>query len=39
MHDLRKETVDRALAQPLVREIALSDVWDERSPQVEAFLE
>jgi hypothetical protein len=39
MQDLRKETVDRALAQPFVREIALSDVWDERSPQVEAFLE
>jgi hypothetical protein len=39
MQDLRKQAVDRALAQPFVREIALSDVWDERSPQVEAFLE
>jgi hypothetical protein len=38
MQDLRKATVDSALAQPIVREIALSDVWDERSPQVEAFL-
>jgi hypothetical protein len=38
MQDLRKEAVDRALAQPFVREIAESDVWDERSPQVEAFL-
>jgi hypothetical protein len=38
MHDLRTETVNRALAQPLVREIAESDVWDERSPQVEEFL-
>jgi hypothetical protein len=39
MEDLRKEAVDRALEQPIVREIAMSDVWDERSPQVEAFLE
>ncbi|MEP7065269.1 MAG: hypothetical protein ABI889_04480 [Gemmatimonadota bacterium] len=38
MQDLRKETVDRALEKPIVREIATSDVWDERSPQVEAFL-
>jgi hypothetical protein len=38
MHDLRRETVNRALALPLVREIAESDVWDERSIQVEEFL-
>jgi hypothetical protein len=38
MHDLREETVNRALANPLVREIAESDVWDERSEQVEVFL-
>jgi hypothetical protein len=39
MEDLRMEAVDRALEQPIVREIAMSDVWDERSPMVEAFLE
>jgi hypothetical protein len=39
MHDLREETVNRSLANPLVREIANSDVWDERSEQVEAYLE
>ena len=38
MHDLRNETVTRALALPLVREIAESDAWDERSTQVEEFL-
>lgn len=38
MKDLREEIVDRALARPLVREIAESDVWDERSEQVEEFL-
>jgi hypothetical protein len=38
MHDLRKESVNRTLALPLVREIAESDVWDERSTQVEEFL-
>lgn len=38
MHDLRKESVDRTLALPLVREIAESEVWDERSTQVEEFL-
>ena len=38
MKDLREEIVNRALARPLVREIAESDVWDERSEQVEDFL-
>jgi hypothetical protein len=38
MKDLREEIVNRALARPLVREIAESDVWDERSEQVEGFL-
>ncbi|HMI56557.1 MAG TPA: hypothetical protein VK511_00780 [Gemmatimonadaceae bacterium] len=38
MHDLRSESVNRTLALPLVREIAESDVWDERSTQVEEFL-
>ena len=38
MKDLREEIVHRALARPLVREIAESDVWDERSDQVEEFL-
>jgi len=38
MHDLREEYVNRTLARPLVREIAESDVWDERSSQVEEFL-
>jgi hypothetical protein len=38
MHDLRNESVNHALAQPLVREIARSEVWDERSTQVEEFL-
>ncbi|MBK5188002.1 MAG: hypothetical protein JJD97_07130 [Gemmatimonadaceae bacterium] len=38
MHDLREETVSHALARPLVREIAESSVWDERSIQVEEFL-
>jgi hypothetical protein len=38
MHDIRNETVNRALANPLVREVAESDVWDERSTQVEEYL-
>ena len=38
MKDLREASVSRALAQPLVRTIAESDVWDERSEQVEDFL-
>jgi hypothetical protein len=38
MKDLREEIVNRALARPLVREIAEAQVWDERSEQVEDFL-
>ncbi len=38
MKDLREEIVNRALARPLVREVAESDVWDERSEQVAEFL-
>ncbi|MEP7087617.1 MAG: hypothetical protein ABI884_09800 [Gemmatimonadota bacterium] len=38
MKDLREEMVTRALDQPLVHALAASDVWDERSEQVEEFL-
>jgi hypothetical protein len=38
MHDLRAEFVDRTCALPIVHEIAASDVWDERSADVEEFL-
>jgi hypothetical protein len=38
MKDLREECVNDALARPIVREIAESEVWDERSDQVQEFL-
>ena len=38
MKDLREEMVNHTLDSPLVREIAASEVWDERSEQVEDFL-
>lgn len=38
MHDLRGELVDRTCALPIVHEIAASDVWDERSADVEEYL-
>ena len=38
MKDLREETVTQALARPIVREIAESDVWDERSEQAQELL-
>ena len=38
MKDLRQEMVTHTLDSPLVREIAASDVWDERSEQVEEYL-
>lgn len=36
--DLRRERVAEALASPIVREIAASDIWDERSDDVDDFL-
>jgi hypothetical protein len=37
LHDLREESVRRMETVPLLREIAESDVWDERSEAVEDF--
>jgi hypothetical protein len=39
LRDLRQESISRAESSPILKEIAASDVWDERSPQVTAFLE
>jgi hypothetical protein len=38
MRDLRQEAICAAERNPILREIALSDVWDERSDAVLAFL-
>jgi hypothetical protein len=38
MHDLREESIRETERQPIIREIATSDVWDERSEMVEDFL-
>lgn len=38
LRDLRKESVCEAERLPIVREIAASDVWDERSDAVEDYL-
>lgn len=38
LRDLRGESVRRVEADPIVREIANDDVWDERSQQVEDLL-
>ena len=39
LKDLRRESIERAERSPVLRQIATSDVWDELSPQVTAFLE
>jgi len=39
LRDLRKEYIQEMERMPLLREIAESDVWDERSPFVESFLD
>ncbi|MEX2571006.1 MAG: hypothetical protein WD737_06850 [Gemmatimonadota bacterium] len=38
LRDLRKESVCQIERRPILREIAESDVWDERSDAVESFL-
>ncbi len=39
LRDLRQESIRRIEETPILREIALSDVWDERAPSVAEFLE
>jgi hypothetical protein len=39
LRDLRKESVEQAEQLPILREIATSDVWDERSEMTESYLE
>jgi hypothetical protein len=39
LRDLRREAICEAELKPILREIAESDVWDERSEAVEDFLE
>ena len=39
LQDLRREAIANAERDPIVREIAASDVWDERSASVEEYLE
>lgn len=38
LRDLRRESVRAIERTPILRDLALADVWDERSPSVEAFL-
>lgn len=38
MYDLRRELVQKAEQRPILRQIAESEVWDERSPSVIDFL-
>ena len=35
--DLRAESVRETERQPIIQQIAQSDVWDERSPATEEF--
>jgi hypothetical protein len=39
MHDVRAESVARAEATPILREIARADAWDDRSRYVLEFLD
>jgi hypothetical protein len=37
MRDLREEAIRATEREPMIREIAASDVWDERSEMVEDY--
>jgi hypothetical protein len=39
LRDLRRDAIRDAERKPIIREIAQSEVWDERSEAVEAFME
>jgi hypothetical protein len=38
LRDLRRELVQETLRLPVIRDIAISDVWDERSPVTSEYL-